>query len=81
MLLPDKHIRISESVLGIAGLVLESLPAAISFDQLMAAVTKKQAEQKWPGEYSVESIALALCFLHSIDTVDVTDDGELIKCD
>lgn len=81
MLLPDKHIRISESVLGIAGLVLQSLKTSKSFDQLVAKISKDQSEQSWPGDYSVESIALALCFLHSIEAVDVTNNGDLVKCD
>ena len=81
MLLPDKHIRISESVLGIAGLVLQSLKTSKSFDQLVAKISKDQSEQSWPGGYSVESIALALCFLHSIEAVDVTNNGDLVKCD
>ena len=80
MLLPDKHIRISESILGIAGLVLDSLQQSSSFDELVTRVSKYQAEQKWPSEYSVESITLALCFLHSIDAVEVTVSGELVKC-
>ena len=80
MLLPDKHIKISESLLGLAALVLESLTKPLSFDALMASFSSKFETPEWPAFHNAESVCLALCFLHSIGLVDVATDGELYRC-
>ena len=63
MLLPDKHIKISESLLGLAALVLESLTKPLSFDALMASFSSKFETPEWPAFHNAESVCLALCFL------------------
>ena len=81
MLLPDKHLRLSESVLGFAGLVLSCLAKPVSFDQLWKRVKHQQDNGTWPATHGAENLVLALCFLFSIGVIDVTYGGELFKCD
>ena len=80
MLLPDKHLRLSESVLGFAGLVLSLVVKPITFDQLWKRVQEQQECGSWPVAHGTENFVLALCFLFSIGTVDVTPGGELFRC-
>lgn len=80
MLLPDKHIRIAESVLGLAGLVAHTLREPMTLDQLMSAVATT-LEQDWKTQYAPETVNLALCFLFSTGQVDVTPQGDLRRCD
>lgn len=80
MLLPDKHIKISESLLGLAALILESLTETLSFDSLVASLSAKFETPEWPAFHNAESVCLALCFLHTIGLVDVADDGVLFRC-
>ena len=81
MLLPDKHIRISESLLGLAALALASLKERHSFDSLMALLSSKFETPDWPAFHNVESVSLALCFLYSVGLVDVDTNGVIYRCD
>ncbi len=80
MLLPDKHVRLSESILGLSALVLSYIPQHITFDALWNRVRKHTSTPDWPATHGVENFSLALCFLFSIQAIDVSEDGELFRC-
>ena len=80
MLLPDKHLRLSESVLGLAGLVLSHLGKPTPFDALWKRVREQTGTPEWPAVHGVENFVLALCFLYSVGAVDVSPSGELFRC-
>jgi len=80
MLLPDKHVKIGESILGLAALVMASLEKPLAFDNLMAVLVTKFETPKWPAYHNTETVSLALCFLYSAGLVDVTPEGELYRC-
>lgn len=80
MLLPDKHIKIGESILGLAGLILTNLERPQTFDTLMAILTEKFETSEWPAYHNAQTVSLALCFLYSANIIDVTPDGDLRRC-
>jgi len=80
VLLPDKHLRLSESILGFAGLVLSLVAGPMPFDALWKRVREQTDTAAWPASQAVEDFVLALCFLYSIGAVDVSSDGELFRC-
>jgi hypothetical protein len=73
-------LRLSESILGFAGLVLSLINKPITFDQLLKRVQDQQVRGSWPAVHGAENFVLALCFLFSIGSVDVTPGGELFRC-
>jgi hypothetical protein len=81
VLLPDKHIKIGESILGLAALVMANLEKPRAFDNLMAALAPKFGTSEWPAYHNTGTVSLALCFLHSAGLVDVTTEGDLYRCD
>lgn len=81
VLLPDKHLRISESLLGLAGLVVSKMEKPTPFDTLWKKVRDQLNSPTWPATHGVENFVLALCFLHLIGTIDVSPNGELFRCD
>lgn len=81
MLLPDKHVKIGESILGLAALVMANVEEPIAFDNLMAVLTPKFETPEWPAYHNTETVSLALCFLYSVGLVDVTSEGDLHRCD
>lgn len=81
MLLPDKHVNIGESILGLAALVLANLEEPLPFDSLMTVLTPQFETSEWPAYHNTESVSLAICFLYSIGLIDVTSEGELYRCD
>ena len=81
VLLPDKHLRLSECVLGLAGLVLSDIVRPIRFDTLWAKVRNQTGIPEWPAVHGVEDFVLALCFLYSVGLIEVSSDGEIFRCD
>jgi hypothetical protein len=80
VLLPDKHIPIAASVLGLSGLIVSVLQQPMTFDSLMEVLEPRFDTQEWPAFHTAESVSLALSFLYAIELVDVTADGELMRC-
>jgi hypothetical protein len=81
VLLPDKHLRLAESILGFAALVVSSLTRRKSFDELWKQIRDQLDTPAWPAAHSVDNFVLALCFLFSIGAIDVSPSGELFRCD
>ena len=80
MLLPDKHIRLSESILGLAGLTVSTLRRPMTFDILWKRVAEQLDSSTWPATHGVDNFDLALGFLFAIGAVDVSSNGELFRC-
>lgn len=80
MLLPDKHIKVGESILGLAALVASRLGEPMTFDALMRVLEEDLDSPRWPAFHTAESVSLALCFLYSIGFVDVMSGGEVYRC-
>lgn len=80
VLLPDKHLRLSDSVLGFAGLVLSVVVKPMAFDSLWKRVCEQINTPDWPASHGVENFVLALCFLYAIGAIEVSLDGELFRC-
>jgi hypothetical protein len=81
VLLPDKHVRICESILGLAAFVLAKLSDPLPFDQVMSVLTPEFETPAWPAYHNTETVTLALCFLYSAGLVDVSEDGDVFRCD
>lgn len=62
MLLPDKHLQLSESVLGFAGLVLSLTSKPSSFDALWKLVQERISTPEWPASHGVENFSLRFVF-------------------
>lgn len=80
MLLPDKHVKIGESILGLAALVLTNLEESLPFDNLMTVLTPQFETPEWPAYHNTETVSLAVCFLYSTGLIDVTPEGDLYRC-
>jgi hypothetical protein len=80
VLLPDKHIRLSESILGLAGLTLATLRRRMTFDILWNRVSYELDSATWPAAHGVDNFSLALGFLFAIGAIDVSPDGEIFRC-
>lgn len=81
MLMPDKHIAFSESLLGVGSYVLKELSLRPkSLDALWAAYRKDDT-----GLYSIkisfDSFLLAIGFLYSVGVVSEVQEGFIGLCD
>lgn len=81
MLLPDKHIKLSESILGLGSLVLQNLTTPKAIDLLWKEVQKGYASKNFPSYHSFENLILAVDFLFSIGVIETNRYGKIKKCD
>ena len=81
-LLPEKHVRASESLLGLGAIVLASLDdEAKNLDALWASVKELDPiRRRVHGSVTLDSVVLAVDFLFMIGVVELNGEGYLKKC-
>lgn len=77
MLLPSKHIRFSESLLGLGAVLLKILKKPMTIDQLWLQFSKLNNTSKLPAYHSFDNVVLAINFLFAIGTVSCNEEGLL----
>lgn len=81
MLLPEKHIRLSESILGLGGFVLSSLDSSKTVDALWEELQEAAGKEEFPSKHSFENLVLAVDFLFALGAIAALENGKLTKCD
>ena len=81
MLLPDKHITLAESILGLGAFVLsELLDRPQSVDRLYKKMAEASEGSNLPAYHDFDALILAVLFLYSIGAVSLADNGGLQLC-
>lgn len=80
MLLPDKHIKLSESLLGLGSFLLGILRQPRTVDDVWSEYRKARENGFYPAHHTFENVVLALDVLFAIKAIDVTDNGLIRKC-
>lgn len=80
MLLPDKHISLAESLLGLGAFLLAKLERPRSVDQLHELVTAARETPDLPGYHDFDSVVLAVLFLYLVGAVEMTNSGAIRRC-
>ena len=77
MLMPKKHINISESLIGIGGIILQCLGKSIkTIDSIISYTNQMIDNNKNRTIYNnVDSILLAIDYLYSIGAIDINEEG------
>jgi hypothetical protein len=81
MLMPDKHIRLCESILGLAAFILQSLSAPKTLDTLWDDLQIARSNGNFPAYHTIDNLAISVSFLYAIDAIRDTGNGTLAKCD
>jgi hypothetical protein len=81
MLLPDKHIKLSESILGLSAFVLSQLGKPRTLDELIASLAEANKNRQFPTAHGIDHLLLAASFLFSLGIVQSTADGTISRCD
>jgi hypothetical protein len=79
MLLPAKHIKLSEAFLGLSGFVLEKLDKPKTVDSLWSDLSVSVERNEYPAYHSFENLLLTLGFLYSIDLIQLDDAGKISR--
>lgn len=80
MLLPNKHIRTSESLLGLGSFLLELLSTPKTIDELWLELQKANEDNMFLAYHSLENLILTLGFLYSIGAIDEGYNGRIELC-
>lgn len=78
MILPTKHIKLSESLLGFGGTLLSLLTKPQSVDELW--YTYSEANKKYkilPAYHNFENLVLALDYLYLIGAVKIDNEEKI----
>lgn len=76
MILPSKHIRISESLLGLGAYLLKYISdGPKSVDQLWFKVGKQNETKKAFSYHGFDNVVLALNYLFIIGAIDINSEG------
>lgn len=78
MILPTKHIRFSESLLGLGGALLDILDEPMSIDEVWFEFSKIN-NKSYPAYQSYDNVVLALHYLFAIGTIGVDKQGRIIN--
>ncbi|TKJ57540.1 hypothetical protein PspCFBP13506_23490 [Pseudomonas sp. CFBP13506] len=80
MLMPDKHIKFAESLIGLGSFILETLDEPKSIDALWDSFGQARLDKKYPSPHSFESLVLAVDVLFAIGAIEPGKLGVLKKC-
>lgn len=76
MILPTKHIRISESLIGLGGYLLKLLNEPMTIDNLWFKFSKYN-NQKYPAYHNFDNVVLSLNLLFIMGIIEINENGEL----
>ncbi len=77
MLMPDKHIRFAESLLGLGAFVIDALETPKSLDTLWQALREAIESGRLPARHGFDQLVLAVDMLYSIGAVRLASNGLL----
>lgn len=77
MVLPSKHIKFSESLLGLAGYILELIDSPLSIDELWHKYSNRN-KSKLPAYHDFDNLILALDLLFILGLINITQEGKLV---
>ncbi len=79
MIIPTKHTRFPESLLGFGAYLLKKIDGVKSIDSLWIEYQHDLGTNKYSAKHSFDALLLTLVFLHSIGVVEEKDGG-VIRC-
>jgi hypothetical protein len=80
MLLPEKHVTLAESILGLGAFLLLALDRPKTIDELYQHAQEGWANQSLPAFHSFDSVLLGILFLYSVGLIEATQTGAVRQC-
>lgn len=77
MILPKKHLSISESLFGFGGFLLQKLETPMTADELWECYKDSYSNKKYPIKFSFDQYIIALDYLFIIGAIKKNEGGLL----
>lgn len=74
-ILPHKHLRFSDSLIGTAGLIKQALTEPMTVDELWVRLHKESSG--WPGRLTFTDMLLGVYVLFSINQIELLNSGRI----
>jgi len=81
MILPKKHISLSESIFGLSSVILSLIHKPITFDELWFSFQRVNNTVALPVNHDLDNFILGLTFLYSIGAIKEDERGRIMLCD
>lgn len=76
MILPKKHIKLSESLFAMGAIILNELNEPKTVDEIW----EELKDNKFMNIRTFDNLILTLDYLYCINVLKINDEGGLIKC-
>lgn len=74
MILPSKHIRLSESLLGLGGVLLTITKEPVTVDDIWFKYSQiNNSKNKFPAYHNFDNVILALNYLFLIGAIEINN--------
>lgn len=83
MILPEKHIYLSETLYGLGGLILSSFRSSdthLTVDELWVKLEKKNKTKNLIVDLTFDKFVLSIDFLFLMGALDLKEGGKLNLC-
>jgi hypothetical protein len=78
MILPSKHIRFSESLLGLGGIILSIIKEPKTIDEIWFKFSEINNDKKvFPAYHNFDNVVLALNYLFIVGAVSIDYNGKI----
>lgn len=78
MILPSKHIRFSESLMGLGGILLSFINEPKSVDEIWFRYSEiNNSKRKFPAYHNFDNVILALNYLYLIGAIQININGKI----
>lgn len=78
MILPTKHIRFSESLLGLSGIILNLISEPMTIDEIWYKYSEiNNSKNKFPSYHNFDNLVLATNCLFLIGAIEIDSKGKL----
>lgn len=78
MILPSKHIRFSESLLGLGGILINLIKEPLSIDEIWFKFSEiNNNKKKLPAYHNFDNVVLALNYLFLIGAISLDNNGKI----
>lgn len=78
MIMPTKHIRFSESLLGLSGIILNILSEPMTVDEIWYKYSEiNNSKNKFPAYHNFDNLVLATNCLFLIGAIEIDSKGKL----
>lgn len=80
MILPEKHLMLSESLLGFGAHLIRLLSREKNLDELWNDYNESFKRIEYPVLHSYNNFILCLVFLYIIGVIKLNNNGKVTKC-